>query len=86
MPKRVTSGGAHLCGSAPGQHCSAETPQQWRYQSDFTGLGIEPETYRTLVFKQYANRSIYRNIPRKKDSYPVMKQLVNIVASSRVDL
>ena len=28
-PKRVTSGGAHLCGLAPGLHSSEETSQWW---------------------------------------------------------
>ena len=30
MPKRVRSGGAHLCGLAPGQHIFEETLQQWQ--------------------------------------------------------
>ena len=29
-PKRVTGGGAHLRGLAPGQHISEERPQRWR--------------------------------------------------------
>ena len=29
-PKRVTSGGAHLRGLAPGVHSSEETSQRWR--------------------------------------------------------
>ena len=45
-PKRVTSGGVHLSGLAPGQHSSEETSQRWRAvgdsTSDLTGPGIEP--------------------------------------------
>ena len=33
-PKRVTSGGAHLRGLAPGQHSSEETSQRWRVVGD----------------------------------------------------
>ena len=33
-PKRVTSGGAHLCGLAPGQHSSEETSQRWQVVGD----------------------------------------------------
>ena len=33
-PKRVTSGGAHLHGLAPGLHSSEETSQQWRAVGD----------------------------------------------------
>ena len=29
-PKRVTSGGGHFCGLAPGQHSFKETSQRWR--------------------------------------------------------
>ena len=32
--KRVTSGGAHLCGLTPGQHSSEETSQRWRTVGD----------------------------------------------------
>ena len=50
-PKRVTSGGAHLRGLAPGLHSSEETSQRWRVVDDtvsnWTGLGIEPKTSRT---------------------------------------
>ena len=50
---RVTSGGVHLRGLAPGQHSSEETSQRWRVVGDtvscvdLTGPGIEPQTYRT---------------------------------------
>ena len=33
-PKRVTSGGAHLRGLAPGQHSTEETSQRWRVVED----------------------------------------------------
>ena len=33
-PKRVTSCGAHLRGSAPGQHSSEESSQRWRVVGD----------------------------------------------------
>ena len=48
-PKRVTSGGAHVPGLAPGQHSSEETSQRWRAVgcADLTGPGIEPQTSRT---------------------------------------
>ena len=46
-PKRVTSGGAHLRGLAPGLHNSEETSQLWRHCVDLTGPGIEPQTSRT---------------------------------------
>ena len=43
--KRVTSGGIHLHGLAPGQHSSEETSQRWQAVgntvSDLTGPGIE---------------------------------------------
>ena len=45
-PKRVTSGGAHLRGIAPGQHSSEKTLQQWQIVNDsvidLTKLEIEP--------------------------------------------
>ena len=47
---RVTSCGAHLRGSAAGQHSSEETSQRWRAvdkTADLTGPGIEPQTSRT---------------------------------------
>ena len=48
--KRVTSSGIHLRGSAPGQHSSEETLQQWRAvgntASDISGLVFVPKTYR----------------------------------------
>ena len=51
MPKRVTSGGVHLRGLAPGQHSFEETSQRWRVvgdtASDLTGPGREPQTSRT---------------------------------------
>ena len=34
IPKRVTSGGAHLRGLAPGLHSSEKTRQQWRVVAD----------------------------------------------------
>ena len=47
-PKRVTSGGIHLRGLAPGQHSSEETSQRWRAVGDtvldFTGPGFDPTT------------------------------------------
>ena len=49
--KRVTSGGIHLHGFAPGQHSSEETTQRWRAVveavSNLTVTGIEPQTSRT---------------------------------------
>ena len=33
-PKRVTSGGAHLRGLAPGLHSSEKTSQRWRAVGD----------------------------------------------------
>ena len=45
------SGGARPRGLAPGQCSSEETSQRWRAigytMSDLTGLGIEPQTFRT---------------------------------------
>ena len=45
-PMRITSGGAHLRGSAPGQDSSKKTLQRWRVVGDtvfdLTGPGIEP--------------------------------------------
>ena len=47
-PKRVTSGGAHLRGSAPELHSSEKTSQRWRAVERFlTGPGIEPQSSRT---------------------------------------
>ena len=50
-PKRVTSGGAHLCGLAPGQHSSEETSQWLRAirdtVSDLTDSRFEPQTFHT---------------------------------------
>ena len=47
-PKRVTSGGAHLRGLAPGQHSSEETSQRWRADIDtvfrLTRPGIKLKT------------------------------------------
>ena len=37
-PKRVTCGGAHFCGLAPGQHISEETPQRWRAVGDTVSI------------------------------------------------
>ena len=46
-PKSVTSGGAYLRDSAPGQRRVQETKQRWRAvgdtASDLTGPGIEPQ-------------------------------------------
>ena len=60
MPKRVTSGGAHLRGLAPARQRSfKETSQRWRFVgdtvSDLTCPGIAPKTSRTgsNVFKHY---------------------------------
>ena len=58
-PKRVTSGGIPLRGSAPAQHSSEETSQWWRLVgdtvSDLTDTGIEPKTFRAgnNVFNHY---------------------------------
>ena len=50
-PKRVTSGGTHLRGLAPGQHSSKKRTQRWRVVgdavSDLTNPGIESQTSRT---------------------------------------
>ena len=50
-PTRVPSGGAHLRGLAPGQHCFEETSQRWRgvgsTLSDLTDPGIEPQIFRS---------------------------------------
>ena len=47
-PKRVTKGGAHLCGLARGQHSYEKTSQRWRIVRDsvcdLTGPAIEPIT------------------------------------------
>ena len=52
MPKRVTNGGAHLLGSAPGHHGSEETSQRSRAVchtvSRLTGLVIESQIFRTV--------------------------------------
>ena len=34
-PKRVTSGGVHLRGLAPGQHASEEMTQRWQTVGDY---------------------------------------------------
>ena len=51
MPKRVTSGGAHLRGLAPGQRSSHERSERWGAfgdtVSDLNGSGIEPQTSHT---------------------------------------
>ena len=48
--KRVTSGGVHLRGSAPGQHCFEEALQWWRAVGDtasvLTGPVIESQASR----------------------------------------
>ena len=48
-PKRVTNGGNHLRGLAPGQHSSEETSQRWRAVgnsvSKWTTSRIKPMTY-----------------------------------------
>ena len=44
---RVTSGGAHLRGLAPGLHSSEETSQRWRAVGNTVNLEIEPLTSRT---------------------------------------
>ena len=50
-PKRVTSGGIHLRGLAPGRHSSEEISQRWRVVgdtvSDLTAPGFEPQIFRT---------------------------------------
>ena len=61
VPKRVTSGGAHLHCLAPGQHSSEETSLRWRAVDDsmfnFTVPRIEPQTSCAdmHVFSRYAN-------------------------------
>ena len=63
-PKRVTSGGVHLRGLAPGKHISEETLQRWQAVGDtvsyLTGTGIESKTFRgdNDVFNLYANRTV----------------------------
>ena len=49
MPKRVTSGVAHLRDLAPGRHGNvAEVASRWRHVcADLTGRGIKPQTSRT---------------------------------------
>ena len=49
-PKRVTSGGAHLRGLAPGLQLRRNVTavaSRWRHCADLTGPGIEPQTSRT---------------------------------------
>ena len=50
-PKRVTSGGAHLRGLAPGQYSFEETSERWRVigdtASDLPGPGNRTPTSRT---------------------------------------
>ena len=47
-PGRVTSGGTHLRGLAPGQHSPEKTSQRWQAvgdtASDLTDPRIEPQT------------------------------------------
>ena len=61
-PKRVTSGGIHLRGLAPGRHSSEETSQWWRaggdMASDLTGPGTEPKASHTDSFNHYAKFKI----------------------------
>ena len=43
-PNHITSGGVHLRGQTPGQHCFEETSQRWRFDNamyDLTGPGID---------------------------------------------
>ena len=77
-PKRVTSGGAHLRGIAPGQLSSEETSQRWWAVGDtvidLTDPGLEPQTSSTdcnvftpeLTHKEYSFHSLsmqYFSIP-----------------------
>ena len=52
MPKRVSSGGAHLRDLASGQHSSEETSQRWLAVGDtlfdWTDLRIDPQNSRVL--------------------------------------
>ena len=61
-PKGVTSGRAHFCGFAHGQHSSEETSQGWRAVGDtvFNLTGHEPRTSRaeSNVVYHYANKSL----------------------------
>ena len=63
-PNRVTSDEAHLRGSAPEQHSSEGTSQQWRAAGDtvfdLIGPGIEPQVSGadSDVLNHYCNRPI----------------------------
>ena len=63
-PKRVTSGGAHLRGLAPGQQSCDEKLQPWRAVGEtmfgLTGSEIETKTYRidSNVFNHYDTRPV----------------------------
>ena len=50
-PKRVTSGGAHLRGSVPGQHSSEETSQRCRVIGDTVSGSIDPGLDPFLSFR-----------------------------------
>ena len=41
-PKRITSGGIHLRGLAPGQHSSEDTSQRWRAVGDTVSDSTAP--------------------------------------------
>ena len=61
--KRVTSGGAHLRGLAPGQNSSKKTTQQcrwrcWRHCVRFVGPGIEPQTSYTTAMSLTATPTV----------------------------
>ena len=75
-PKRVTSGGAHLRGLAPGQHSSEETSRRWwaidDTVSDLTSLGIEPQT----------SRSDSNILPSELTRRLLLKQFVSIIFES----
>ena len=45
-PRRVTSGGVHLRGLAPGQHSSDETAQGWRVVGDAVSDLTDPKNAR----------------------------------------
>ena len=74
LPKRVTSGGAHLSGLAPGQHSSEEMSQRWRAvgdsASDLTSPRFEPKTSRANsdVFNLYDNWPVERNAVSKYET------------------
>ena len=71
-PKRVTSGGAHFAGLAPGQHSYHKTSQRLGgvsdTVSDVTGLGIESKSFRanSNVFSDYDDGSVVLKLVARK--------------------